>query len=237
MRGADRFMVENLPLTRVDGKTWRNAYRVINSAFPPISLFEDVLDPEDLEIAYAIEAMTNDRLREEVGELWRVPEPERVSGPGSTPVMAAFTHIGMPTRFSDGTYGVYYCASSLQAAVAETSYHRAEFLAATREDSMELTMRVYVNRIVKPLHDIRQGFDALHDPDTSTYPQAQAFGSQVRASNSWGLLYRSVRAAGHECAAIFRPKAVTLPVQGPHLRYVWDGKAQAFTHVLEISEL
>lgn len=88
------------------------------------------------------------------------------------------THIGMPTRFSDGTYGVYYCASSLQAAVAETSYHRAEFLAATREDSMELTMRVYVNRIVKPLHDIRQGFDALHDPDTSTYPQAQASGAR-----------------------------------------------------------
>ncbi|QJD60894.1 RES family NAD+ phosphorylase [Pseudomonas sp. gcc21] len=226
-----------MPVIRPDRKIWRNAYRIINSAFPPLSVFEDVLDPADLETAYAIEAMTNDRLREEAGELWRVPQAERVSGPGSTPVMAAFTHIGMPTRFSDGTYGVYYCASSLQAAIAETSYHRAEFLAATREDSLELTMRVYINRIVKPLHDIRAGFDALHDPDTRTYPQAQAFGREVRAGGSWGLLYRSVRAPGHECAAIFRPRAASLPLQGPHLRYVWDGKAQAFTHVLEISEL
>ena len=30
---------------------WTKAYRIINSAFPPISVFEDTLDPADLEIA------------------------------------------------------------------------------------------------------------------------------------------------------------------------------------------
>lgn len=40
-----------------------NAYRIINSAFPPISVFEDTLDPADLDIAFALESLTNDRLR------------------------------------------------------------------------------------------------------------------------------------------------------------------------------
>jgi hypothetical protein len=36
---------------------WPRAYRIVNSSFPPIALFEDVLDPEDLEVAYALEAL------------------------------------------------------------------------------------------------------------------------------------------------------------------------------------
>lgn len=215
--------------------TWSKAYRIVSSALPPIKLFEDVLDPEELDLAYAIEAMTNDRLADEVGVLARVPKEDRISGTGSSPILAAFTHIGAVSRFTNGDYGIYYCASSLAAAVAETSHHRAKFLAATEEGCMELTMRTYINEIVRPLHDIRTGFDELHNPDAESYPVAQAFAARVRQSGSWGLLYRSVRAPGHECAAIFRPKALTIPVQGPHLRYVWDGKA--ITDVLQVSAL
>lgn len=51
---------------------WSRAYRIVNSSFPPIALFEDVLDPEDLEIAYALEALTNDRLIAQAGVLDRV---------------------------------------------------------------------------------------------------------------------------------------------------------------------
>ena len=214
---------------------WTGAFRIVSSAFPPISLFEDVLDPADLEMAYAIESLSNDRLLDEAGVLARVPPEDRISGPGSSPVMAAFTHIGSPSRFTDGSYGVYYCASSLEAAVAETSHHRALFLAATCEPGLELTMRVYRNNVVQRLHDVRVGYEALHQPDPATYPIAQRFAVPLRNASSWGLLYRSVRLPGSECAAIFRPRGVSIPVQGPHLRYVWDGTRIA--HVLQISEL
>ncbi|MCK2185103.1 RES family NAD+ phosphorylase [Halomonas getboli] len=150
--------------------------------------------------------------------------------------MAAFTHIGRRSRFSDGTFGIYYCASRLDTAIAETRFHLAEFLAATREGTVEITMRTYINAITRELEDIRQGHDALHDPDTARYGDAQAFATQKRESGAFGLLYRSVRDPGHECAAIFRPPALSIPVQGPHLRYLWDGRQQAITHVLEISE-
>ncbi|MCC5882072.1 MAG: RES family NAD+ phosphorylase [Halomonas sp.] len=215
---------------------WRNAFRVINSAYPPIAVFEDTLDAEDLELAFAIEAMTNDRLLEEAGQLNRVPPHDRIAGPGSSPVMAAFTHIGRPSRFTDGSYGVYYCASTLDAAIAETRYHMAEFLTATREGSVELTMRTYINTITQPLHDVREEHPELHDPDPATYPRGQAFASHLRREGAWGILYNSVRMPGHECAAVLRPPALSIPIQGPHFRYVWDGKAQAVTHVLEVVE-
>ncbi|WP_275287419.1 RES family NAD+ phosphorylase [Halomonas elongata] len=215
---------------------WHNAYRVINSAFPPIDVFEDTLDPEDLELAFAIEGMTNDRLLEEAGELARVPRADRVSGPGSTPITVAFTHIGRRSRFSDGTFGVYYCASRLDTAIAETRFHLSEFLQATREGTVEITMRTYINTITQELEDIRQGHDGLHAPDPARYGEAQAFATRRREAGAFGLLYHSVRDPGHECAAIFRPPALSIPDQGPHLRYLWDGRQQAITHVLEVSE-
>ncbi|GGX99224.1 hypothetical protein GCM10007160_28550 [Litchfieldella qijiaojingensis] len=215
---------------------WHNAYRIVNSAYPPIAVFEDTLDPEDLEFAFAIEAMTNDRLLEEAGQLARVPPDDRVSGPGSTPIMAAFTHIGRPSRFTDGTYGVYYCASTLDAAIAETRYHMAEFLAATHEATVEITMRTYLNTITQALHDVREGYPELHDPDPATYSRGQAFALRLRAEGAWGILYNSVRQPAQECAAVFRPPALSIPIQGPHLRYLWEGKAQAITHVLEVAE-
>lgn len=209
---------------------WDNAYRIINSAFPPVDVFEDTLNPADLQVAFAIEAMTNDRLLDQAGILDRVVPEDRVCGLGSTPLMAAFTHIGRASRYTDGTYGVYYCANALDAAVAETSFHQEAFWRATQEASIEVTMRTYVNRVLKPMADVRQQ-EEFHG---ASYALTQAFAREQRETGAWGILYRSVRAPGHECVAALRPPALSIPVQGPHFRYRWDGKAQRFSHVLEI---
>ena len=81
-------------------------YRIIPSQFPPINIFEKIVDPEQLEAAWYLESLTNDRLREQAGDLNLVPDEDRVSGRGSSIVMAAFTHIGRESRFSDGSFGV-----------------------------------------------------------------------------------------------------------------------------------
>ena len=59
---------------------WQPCFRIVPSRFPPISLFEAVADPADLDAVYEIEAMTNDRLREEVGDIALVQPEDRVSG-------------------------------------------------------------------------------------------------------------------------------------------------------------
>ena len=95
------------PLRRV---RWSRTYRIIPSRYPPVQLFERIGDSEDWEALAEVESLTNDRIRQEIGEISLVPQGERVSGAGASWVMAPFTHLGHPTRFSDGTHGVYYCA-------------------------------------------------------------------------------------------------------------------------------
>ena len=205
---------------------WEHHYRVIPSEYPPINFFEQLVAPELMDALYYIESLTNDRLRDETGDIALVPTEDRISGPGSSPVMAAFTHISpdCPSRFSDGSYGVYYGSKTLDTAIEETKFHRATFLAHTREDPGEIDMRVYIGEVTKPVHDIRgDGYEALHLPDD--WVPSQIFGQTLHEKKSWGIVYRSVRDPGGECIAVLRPPAVTIPRQGPHLSYVWNGKS------------
>ena len=202
---------------------WAHQYRIVSSEYPPINFFESLVDPELMEELFYIEGLTNDRLRAEVGEIALVAAEDRVSGPGSSPVMSAFTHIGVASRFSDGSYGIYYASDSMRTAIAETRFHRERFLAYTDEEPGEIDVRAYVGEIARPLHDVRTGFEQLHDPDVAHYPVAQAFGAQLKGQGSWGIVFRSVRDPGGQCIAALRPPAVTIPRQGAHLSYVWDG--------------
>jgi RES domain-containing protein len=204
---------------------WRRTVRLVASRYPAVSLFERVADPADLDAVFAIEALANPRLRQEAGEISLVPPADRVSGIGSTPVMAAFCHLNPEgSRFSDGTWGVYYAARTLATAVAEVAHHRARFLAATNEEAIEIDLRSYIADVQAELHDIRgPGWDAVHDPDD--YRASQRLARSLRVRGSWGIAYRSVRHAGGECVAAFKPRAIRLPVvQGAHLTLHWNGR-------------
>jgi hypothetical protein len=205
---------------------WTPCYRIVPSRFPPVSIFDTVTDPADLDAVFALEAMTNDRLREEAGELALVPPQDRVSGPGTTAIMAAFTHLHpQGSRFSDGTFGVFYAARTIDTAVAETQHHRVRFMAATCEPARELDMRVYAVDLDAALHDVRTlpvGAD-IYDPDR--YGASQALAVTLREAGSDGVVYRSVRDEGGECTAVFRPRLLSNCRQERHLCYVWDGAA------------
>jgi hypothetical protein len=215
---------------------WATLYRLVPAHFPPINLFEEVADPEDLDIVFAIEAMTNDRIRDEAGELALVPRDQRISGPGSSPIMAAFTHIGKASRFTDGQYyGVYYAARELITAIKETVYHRELFLRQTHEPDTELTMRCYANKATLEMHDIRaEKYRHLHSED---YAPSQSFAAQMRKNGSNGLIYNSVRDPGGECLAAFKPSAVTIPVQAGHFKYQWHARANKIINVLSIKQV
>jgi RES domain-containing protein len=210
------------PVTRV---AWTPCYRVIPSRFPPIQLFERVADPDDLDAVFAVEALTNARLREEVGELTLVAPEDRVSGPGASWIMAPFTHISAPGgRFSTPFFGAYYAARERATAVAETVYHREQFLAATREPPMEIDMRVLRANLCAEMHDLR-GLGAHHPAlyHSTDYSASQTFATELRSAGSNGIAYDSVRHAGGECAAVFVPRALSRCRQAEHLTYVWDG--------------
>ena len=222
------------PVRAVD---WAPSYRIVPSRFPPIQLFERVARPEDLEAVFAVEALTNTRLRDEVGDLQLVPPDERVTGPGASWLMAPFTHLSAPGgRFSTPFFGAYYAARDRATAEAETVHHRERFLAATRQGPIEIDMRVIHATLRAGLHDIR-GLQArlprVYDPDD--YGASQAFATQLRNARSRGIAWDSVRRAGGECAAVFSPSSLADCRQGAHLTYVWDGTRIAT--VYEKSEL
>jgi hypothetical protein len=219
------------PLRRI---RWSHAYRIVPSRFPPVGLFDRIADPADLDAVFALEAMTNPRLREEANTMKRVPAERRISGPGSTPVMAAFTHLNPEgSRFSDGTWGVFYAGHDVITAVEETVYHRERFLAATSEPACDMEMRCYRTSVDCKLHDLRGGWADAHDPDS--YAASVKLARALRASGSDGIVYDSVRHAGGECLAAFYPDVVAPCVQAQHLIYRWDGERIA--RVLEVSEM
>lgn len=47
----------------------------------------------------------------------------------------------LESRFSDGSWGVYYGADHLDTAAAEVSHHRSLFLARTREEAIDINLR------------------------------------------------------------------------------------------------
>jgi hypothetical protein len=204
---------------------WRDSCRLVPSRFPPVSLFERVADPADLDVIFAIEALGNPRLRDAAGDLRLVPPDQRISGPGTSAIMAAFTHLNPEgSRFSDGSYGVYYAARKLETAVAEVGYHRARFLARTKEAPIEIDLRCYRVKIKAKVCELRGIDDALvYAPDS--YAASQVFARQVGAAGLLGIAYDSVRDPGGECAALFTPKALVPPArEAEHVTLRWNGE-------------
>lgn len=200
---------------------WRPSHRLVPSRFPPVGLFDRVADPKDLEAVYALDALTNDRVREEAGELALVPAGERVSGPGTTPIMAAFTHLNPEgSRFSDGSYGVYYCAEMLVTALAEVRFRQERFLRRTNEGPIRLELRLYLADLDARLIDVRR-HPEFHLADD--YRPGQRLGRELRASGKDGALYRSVRHPGGLCAAVFRPRLLRACRQSSHYAVHFDG--------------
>ena len=217
-----------VPVRRI---SWRPSYRLIPSRYPTVGLYDAIADPADLDVVFAIEALANPRIRDEIGELTLVPKEERLTGPGATPVMAAFTHLNPEgSRFSDGTYGVYYAAHSLETAIAEVSHHRGVFLRRTSEPAIDIDMRLVTASVEAELHDLADvdgeaanasRFVSVLDPDD--YAPSQSLGRRLRAAQSWGIRYPSVRHAGGECVGIFRPRALRHAKAAAHLALHWDG--------------
>ncbi len=212
------------PLARVD---WPAAVRIIRSIHPPIDLFEDIADPADWPLLLAAEAKTNPRLMAGLGQLDLVPEGRRAGGPGSSWLMAPFTHASpdRPGRFHDGSFGALYAGNRFEVALFETIHHHGRFMAATGEaPGWTSQFRELVMVVGARLTDLRgPGTDpALLDPDD--HAPGQALARTLRAGGGNGLVYPSVRWPAGQAVALFYPDLARQPVQGRHLDYHWDGE-------------
>lgn len=208
--------IASLPTNAID----ECVYRVILSRYPQINLFERVANAADWEVLYAVESMTNPRLRDAVGDIRLVAAEDRVYGDGASWIMAAFTHPpvdGRGGRFNRD-FGIYYCTADESVAIAESAFHRARFLRESRFAATTQEMRVIRAKLGPVhLHDVRDISDqGIYDPDD--YSKAQQVGYRLRDAGSFGVHYQSVRADG-ECFGVMRPNALSDANHWRYLRY------------------
>ena len=198
-------------------------YRLVATAYPPVNLYADLpVPPEDWPLLQQIEGLTNPRLRDERGELPLIPPDRRARGPGAAYSNAPFVHP-YPSRFSDGAYGVYYCAGGEDTAIREVAFHRGRLLRATREPPQSLvfsSIRAAIRGRGFDVYELRYG--VLRSDD---YNWCQDFGRAARNRGDVDVLrYESVRHRGHPAYAVFWPRIVR---NARHERYIemgWDGE-------------
>jgi hypothetical protein len=211
--------IDTLPSSKVN----EPVYRVILSRYPQIHLFERVANPQEWDVLYAVESLTNPRLREEVGDIRLIPPEDRVYGDGASLIMAAFTHPpvdGRGGRFNRD-FGIYYCTPEEAVAIAESSFHRAKFLRESRIKKTSLEMRV-IHAHLGPttLHDVRNLTGHAID-DLDNYEAPQQLGYALAAAKSFGVHYKSVRAEG-ECFGVMRARALSNAIHWRYLRYHYE---------------
>lgn len=204
-------------------------YRLINSKFPPIALFDDVASEDEFEILYACQALTNPRLQSEVGNLNLLPKSEWPFGiAGCSYAVAPFTHVNPDgSRFSTGQFGMLYIADSVDTALKEVAYHQQNYW--RHISGLEYDRFVFRCLFCEfhggPLADLTSlPIDhAIYASDN--YMTAQAFGAQQRVRGALGIQYLSVRNPASVCWGLFTPKTVTSIKQTSHYQMIWDGSA------------
>ena len=207
---------------------WAKACRLIPSRFPSIGVFDRIANAADLEALLELEAWTNDRVSTELGILHVLPRDEWVVGrPMASVVMAAFCHPRIEGgRFSGPDRGAWYAARTLETALAESTYHRTRELAEVGALETRMQMRLYHADFRASFHDIRPQrgeYGPLYRSDS--YVESQALGQRLFEQGSNGVVYRSVRHAGGECIACFRPRLVLNVRVAAHYEYRWEGRA------------
>jgi hypothetical protein len=213
----------------------QQGYRLVNSKFPPIELFDDVAGADEFQALYQIQALTNPRLQNEVGRIELIALDQIPFGiPGCSYATAPFTHVNPEgSRFSDGSFGVLYVADQIDTAIAEVRYHHNRYWSQVAKLNYDRFMFRGLN-----CHFSEEGLvdattvapsDGIYASED--YVQSRQLGSRLKSQGSPGLRYHSVRSPGHVCWGLLTPRWVTSVIQGAHFEMIWNGRITSVNRV------
>ncbi len=132
------------------------------------------------------------------------------------------------SRFSDGTYGVWYGSESIETTVYESAYHWYRGLlndAGFERTTVVAERKVYSVACNAALLDFRKSAedhpDLLHPSD---YAYCQSVGSRIHREGHPGLLTQSVRSPAGTNVAIFNAHILSNPRHNCQLTYRLEGE-------------
>ncbi|MGD8172725.1 RES family NAD+ phosphorylase [Vibrio sp. TRT 21S02] len=216
-------------------KSTLTSHRLVNTKYPPIDLFESVANPEDFEILYAIQALTNPRLRDEVGDIALI-DPNDIPYQcerGRSYAVGPFTHINPNGgRFNDGFFGALYVADTEQTAVQEVKHHQQKYWANVEGLAYDrfLFRSLVVTHCPNPVHLVQPNDKSILDPNH--YSASQQLAKDLKKDGFQAVQYPSVRHQGGMCWALFTPKPVQDVIQGHLVEMIWNGE-----QIAEINEV
>ena len=209
----------------VDSTTEMKAFRIVNTRYPTIPLFDDVVDAEEFDALYALQELTNPRIQNELGNLNLVPPAQMPFGiRGCSYAVAPFTHVNPEgSRFSSGEYGVLYLAETMDTAVKEVRWHQEVYWSAV--EGLKYDRMVFQG--LRCTFDTVGIFDATVFPKDhpiyhpTSYVDSREFGHSIKLSGSPGIKYCSVRNQGAVCWGLFTPKPVRDIIPTVRFEFVW----------------
>lgn len=132
------------------------------------------------------------------------------------------------SRFSDGSYGVWYGSESVETTVHESAFHWYRGLlsdAGYEREAVIAERQVYSVACSAALLDFRKAAgerpDLLHPSD---YAFCQAVGARIHREGHPGLITQSVRRLAGENVAIFNPGVLSHPRHNCQLTYRLEGE-------------
>ena len=218
-------MIE-LEKLRLTGDSIGDWYRNIVSLRQSVSLMDSLADDEDeahVLVEFEMEHKPYQRVPPiierdfEMAEIWGLVT-EAINYP--------FEHPNR-SRFSDGSYGVWYGAETLETSIYETAHHyRENVLAAAhaqKESVVETKRMVMLVRCGSHLLDLRSHLattpNLVHPTD---YTCCQHTGRDVAHEGHPGLLNHSARREGGQVATVFQAQALSDPRNHCYLTYKLD---------------
>ena len=212
-------------------------YRLVNSKFPPIYLFDDVANQEEFEALYALQERTNPRIQNEVGNLNLINLDEiPFNIEGCSYAAAPFTHVNPEgSRFSDGMFGILYIADTPTTALKEVKYHQKKYWG----NVPELKFERIVFRGLACTFDEHSTLDALECPindpiySKESYSESRVLGIEMIKNGHKGIRYHSVRNKDAVCWGLTTPRKVISIVQAAHYEMIWSS---GLTSVGELSK-
>lgn len=202
----------------------KHTFRVIAHRWNEARVADRLTSVTDRAALDETEAISNPRIQQEYAARRKVRPEDLAGSDGNELVIASFAYSG-PSRFTDGSYGVYYAGFEHTTAIAESAYHTARFLAYTDTRATVVYKRVLTADIKGAYDDVRAtpATDPIYDPDPEKYAAAQAYALALYAANAVdGIVYRSVRSANGTCVAAFRPRLIANCDTSGFLAYTYE---------------
>ncbi|WP_421736550.1 RES family NAD+ phosphorylase [Caulobacter sp.] len=209
-----RNVVDDVSLIEWEG----NAYRLIPSRFPPISIYAGLVRADRTAALVEVESLTNPRLQ----------SAERLMAaslaiPANSPRLQNWNHA--PFAYSNPEGGRFFpperpcleLADGHQTALAISVARRQRFLGRTEEPAIGLDMRMLKTPVAGRFFDLR-----TLDPATPT-SALWAYGAQVPLDAD-GVLYHPPERPSATCLAVLKASALGRSLQTVHYRFVWNGR-------------